>query len=253
MLSQIQAYLRKAASLDRITEQIGPFLATVSPDTENPYLNYAIPDDNAVPTPADVAGLIAFYQAHKRIPRLEYSTKLAPAVEAALVAGGFSVEMFSPLMVYPTGHINKTPIPADIELLVPQSAEEILGMSIAQSEAFGGTEPPSPSDVDIAKQQAFLDAGGLSVFAREISTGQPAGGGLCTIPFDHTTELAGIGVRPAYRRRGIGGAMTAWLAQKANEAGTHSVFLMAAGVDEARIYARAGFEQMGYILHISRK
>jgi hypothetical protein len=87
MLSHIQAYLRKAASRDRITERIGPFLATVSPDTENPYLNYAIPDDGAAPTPDDVQELIAFYRAHNRIPRLEYSRELAPAVEAALCAG----------------------------------------------------------------------------------------------------------------------------------------------------------------------
>ena len=250
MLSPIQAYLRKAASLDRIVEPIGPFLATISPDTENLYLNYAIPDDGAAPTPSDVEALIAFYEGHKRTPRLEYSADLAPAVEAALVAGGFSVEMLSPLMVYPPNHRSETPIPAGIELLLPQSDEEILGMLAAQSEAFGGTEPPLQAD--IAKQRAFLNDGGLSVFAREIGTHESAGGGVCTIPFDHTTELAGIGVRPAFRRRGIAGAMTAWLAQKAIGAGTHTVFLMAAGEDEARIYGRTGFKQIGNMLHISR-
>ena len=252
MLSPIQAYLRKAASLGRIAEHIGPFLATVSPDTENLYLNYAIPDDGAVPTPSDVEALIAFYERHKRRPRLEYSSTLAPAVEAALVAGGFSVEMLSPLMVYPPAHINEIPTPAGIELLIPQSEEELHGMSVAQAEAYGESPGPRTQDV-VEKQRAFLDAGGLSVFAREISSGEPAGGGVCTIPFDHTTELAGIGVRPSFRRRGIAGAMTAWLAQKAIEAGTRTVFLMAAGEAEARIYARAGFEQIGNMLHISRQ
>jgi GNAT superfamily N-acetyltransferase len=252
MLSAIQAYLRKAASLDRIVEHIGPFLATVSPDTENLYANYAIPDDGATPTPADVEALIAFYESHNRTPRLEYSAQLAPAVEAALVAGGFRVEMFSPLMVYPPGHISETPIPAGFELLIPQSEEELQGMSDAQAEAYGGTSAPLSHDA-VEKQRKFLNDGGLSVYAREVETGEPAGGGVCTIPFDHTTELAGIGVRPAFRRRGIAGAMTAWLAQKANAAGTNNVFLMAAGEAEARIYARTGFEQIGHMLHISRK
>jgi GNAT superfamily N-acetyltransferase len=252
MLSAIQAYLRKAASLGRIVEQIGPFLATVSTDTENLYLNYAIPDDGAAPTAEDVRGLIAFYEGHKRTPRLEYSADLAPAVEAALVAEGFKVEMHSPLMVYPAGHINETPIPAGIELLIPQSEEELQGMFAAQAEAYGGT-PAALSQDAVEKQRKFLNDGGLSVFAREIGTHEPAGGGVCTIPFDHTTELAGIGVRPAFRRRGIAGAMTAWLAQKANEAGTNNVFLMAAGEAEARIYGRTGFEQIGNMLHISRQ
>jgi GNAT superfamily N-acetyltransferase len=252
MLSPIQAYLRKAASLDRIAEHIGPFLATVSPDTENLYLNYAIPDDGAEPTPSDVKALIAFYEQHQRTPRLEYSSTLAPAVEAALVAQGFTVEMLSPLMVYPSGHVSGIPIPAGIELLIPQSNEELQGMSDAQAEAYGGTPSPLAQDA-VEKQRKFLNDGGLSVFAREIGTHEAAGGGVCTIPFDHTTELAGIGVRPTFRRRGIAGAMTAWLAQKANEAGTSHVFLMAAGEAEARIYQRAGFEQIGNMLHISRK
>src|SRR5689334_7834611 len=111
MLSAIQAYLRKAASLDRIAEYIGPFLATVSPDSDNLYFNYAIPDDGAAPTAEDVRALIAFYEAHNRTPRLEYSSTLAPAVEAALLAQGFTVEVLAPLMVYPAGHVNETPIP----------------------------------------------------------------------------------------------------------------------------------------------
>ncbi|MEO8609296.1 MAG: GNAT family N-acetyltransferase [Chloroflexota bacterium] len=252
MLSAIQAYLRKAASLDRIVEHVGPFLATISPDTDNPYMNYAIPDDGVTPTASDVEGLIALYESHKRTPRLEYSTELAPTVEAALLAGGFSVEMFSPLMVYPPGHVCNMPIPAGIELLLPQSDEEIQGMFAAQDEAYGGT-PTQRDQSALEKHLTFLKDGGLSVLAWEISSGEPTGGGVCTMPFDHTTELAGIGVRPAFRRRGIAGAMTAWLAQKANAAGTRHVFLMAAGVDEARIYARAGFEQIGNMLHISRK
>ena len=51
---RIQSYLRVAAPRWRDHMPIGPFLATFSRDTDNRYLNYAIPDDGAEPSPADV-------------------------------------------------------------------------------------------------------------------------------------------------------------------------------------------------------
>lgn len=39
---RIQQYLRGAASRFRDTERIGPFLATFTPDSENPYISYAL-------------------------------------------------------------------------------------------------------------------------------------------------------------------------------------------------------------------
>ena len=42
---RIQDALRHHAPRGRDTEQIGPFLATFTRDTTNPYLNYAIPDE----------------------------------------------------------------------------------------------------------------------------------------------------------------------------------------------------------------
>ncbi|MEG3975323.1 hypothetical protein QT970_11950 [Microcoleus sp. herbarium8] len=58
MESRIQSYLRFAASQQRDTERIGPFLATFSRHSANPYLNYAIPDDGAAPSLADVNALL---------------------------------------------------------------------------------------------------------------------------------------------------------------------------------------------------
>ncbi len=41
MDSRIQSYLRKAVSQPRDTEQIGPFRASFSRHSTNPFLNYA--------------------------------------------------------------------------------------------------------------------------------------------------------------------------------------------------------------------
>ena len=90
------------------------------------------------------------------------------------------------------------------------------------------------------------------MLARDIQTGAPAGGGLCTGPHAGATELTSVGVREPYRRRGIAEAMTRWLAREMRARGNDYVFLMADGPSEERIYTRAGFETISDILHISR-
>ncbi len=248
MFPQIQSYLRKSASRDRDTEQVGTFLATFTHDNANPYLNYAIPNDGAVPMPDEVEALIAAYRRHERKTRLEYIAELAPQVEPALLAQGFTVEGRLPLMIYTPDDAPTVRQVKGIELIAPQSDSEILDTLRAQHEAYG---EPAPTEAIIPRWRKFLAAGGIMVFARDIATGAPAGGGVCDAPFGQTTELAGIGVREAYRRRGIAAAMTAWLAAQARAAGTTTVFLMAAGEAEARIYERVGFTDIGQVLHIA--
>src|SRR5947208_16379382 len=95
---RIQDALRHQAPRGRDTERIGPFLATFTRETDNPYLNYAIPDESGVASPADVESLIAAYRARERKPRLEYIPSTAPQIEQALLAAGFEVEGRLPLM-----------------------------------------------------------------------------------------------------------------------------------------------------------
>jgi ribosomal protein S18 acetylase RimI-like enzyme len=248
MDAHIQLYLRAAASRTRDTEQIGPFWATFSRSSDNPFLNYAIPDGGATPSPADVAALIDAYRRRGRRPRLEYLPGLAPAVEAALVAAGFSVEGRLPLMICPPGAERDLPIPDGIELIAPGSDAELRAMIAAQHEAYGD---PAPTSGEVERRKAHLAAGGIAVLAREVATGEAAGAGICDVPIDHTSELAGVGVRARFRRRGIAGALTAWLARRAFAAGVTTLFLMAAREEEARIYARVGFSTTSEILHIS--
>jgi ribosomal protein S18 acetylase RimI-like enzyme len=248
MDSHIQAYIRVAASSGRDTERIGPFLATFSRRGDNPYLSYAIPDDGAIPSPDEVAALIAAYRRRGRTPRLEYLPSMAPAVEAALLAAGFVVEGRLPLMVCPPGAQRDMPTPTGIELLAPRTDDELLAMIAAQNEAYG---EPAPTQADVAGPRANLDAGGIAILARDAATGEAAGGGICTAPASGATEIAGIGVRSAFRRRGIAGAMTARLVREAFAAGITTVFLTPGHDEERRIYERAGFVTTSEILHIS--
>ena len=245
---EIHAYLRSSVR-SREREQIGPFLATFSPHSDNPFLNYAIPDDDANPSPDDVTALIAAYRRRGRKPRLEYLPGAAPNVEGALLAGGFTVEGRLPLMTCMAGQERDVPAPPGIELLVATEEPELFAALAVQDEAYGEPGPLTPAEME--RVRGSVEAGSIYVLARDAATGEPAGAGLCAIPHGGIAEIAAIGVRPAFRRRGIAAALAARLAREASAAGVTRPFLMAEGAAEERIHARAGFVTTSEMLHIS--
>ena len=249
MESRIQSYLRVAASHQRHTEQIGSFLATFSRANDNPFLNYAIPDDNATPSSAEVTALIVAYEKRSLKPRLEYVTQLAPAVKKTPIDAGFRVEGNLPLMTCTPKSAQILLIPPGVEVIKPVSDDDLLATVAVQNESYGA---PPPDSTAISQIRNSLEAGGIAVLARIKATGEPVGAGVCTVPSNQTTEIAGIGVRAAFRRQGIAGALTTRLVQEAFAVNISVPFLMAAQEAEARIYARAGFSVVGEILHISR-
>ncbi len=246
-MSALQSHMRRAAAAGRLTEQVGPFLATFSPDSANPYLNYAIPDDGARPSSSDVDALTEAYAQRDLLPRVEFMAEIAPAAEQALLVAGWSVERRIPVMLCPPGSAVATPVPAGVELLVPGTDEEIRGMLVAQYEAFG--EPADIPDTEVAKTRERVRAGGFAVLATV--AGEPAGGGVAETIVDGTTEVAGIAVREAYRRRGIGAAVTAFLTAAVHDAGARTVFLTPAGVPQQRMYARVGYAPAGGMVHLT--
>ena len=139
-------------------------------------------------------------------------------------------------------------VPAGIEHVAPTTEEEFVGVAQVQWEAYGERDPLPERAIEGLRRTA--ERGGLVVLARAAKTSAPAGGGLCVPPYNRVTELTSIAVGEAFRRRGIAAALAGWLAQAALDRGL-SVFLMAAGPDEARIYTRAGFVEQGEVLHIS--
>lgn len=249
-LPLLQSHMRRAAASGRTTERIGPFLATFSRDSANPYLNYAIPDDGARPAPSEVDSLTAAYRGRELLPRLEFLVDTAPDLEAVLVAAGYSVERRIPVMLCPPGSVAVPPAPDGIELVVPESDDEIADLLRAQYTAFG--EQPLMSDVDVVNTRERVGAGGFAVLARDAGTGEPAGGGSAEAVVDGTTEVAGIGVLEPFRRRGVGASITAFLTAAVHEAGAHTVFLTPAGVAEQRIYARVGYRPAGDMVHLRR-
>jgi ribosomal protein S18 acetylase RimI-like enzyme len=245
----LQSHIRRAAASGRATERIGPFLATFSPHSTNPYLNYAVPDDGARPTRADVDALTTAYRERDLLPRLEFLAATAPDAEPVLRAAGYLVERRIPVMLCPPGALVVPPPPRGIELVVPESDADFTGMLTAQHEAFGDTSEADSAAVDGAR--AWLGGGGSSVYARDTATGEPAGGGAAEAVAHGASEIAGIGVRVPYRGRGAGSAITAWLTAAVHDRGAHTVFLTPAGPAEQRLYAGVGYQARDDMLHLS--
>jgi predicted GNAT family acetyltransferase len=245
---RLQQYVRITAAIGRDTERVGPFLATFDPHDDLKYLSYAIPDDDARPTPDDVAALIAAYGRHERLPRLEFLPSVAPAAEAALLAGGLQVEARLPVMTCDADTVVDLAPDDGIALDRPVTEDDVHGMLAAQMRAFG--EPP-PDDDAVARAFERLGDGALRVLARDTATGTIVGGGVATTPAGATSEIAGIGVDAAYRRRGIAGAITARLARELFDAGVTTVFLTPGHDGAHRVYARAGFADTTEMVHLS--
>ena len=251
---RIQQYLRGAAARGRDVERVGPFLATFDVRDAMPYVNYAIPDDGATPTAADVAALIDAYRQRDRLPRLEYLPVAAPDVEAALVAGGFVTEALLPGMVCGPSGLIALPVPDGIAFAAPASDEDWHAMEAAQHVAFGVEPPPATASERAeaaARARERLAGGGLALLARDVETGAVVGGGVATGPSDGVTEIAGIGVLETHRRRGVAGALTAALAGAAFAAGVEIAWLTPGDAGAHRVYARAGFADATTILHVS--
>jgi ribosomal protein S18 acetylase RimI-like enzyme len=240
----VQAYLRARA---RGGPRVGPFSLLLSPGDRGLYGNYAIPDDGALPSLADVAALEEAFRACKRTPRLEYVPAAAPAVETALAAAGFAVELRPPLMTCRAGAaVPPTPAPDGVALAFATEPDALAEAAAVEAEAFGGEAAESQWLAGLPGR------GGFVLVARDLAAGAVVGVGAALRPIEGVTEVVGIGVRPAFRRRGVAQAITASLAEHVLANGCTLAFLSAAGEAQSAIYARAGFVRRAPMLFISK-
>jgi len=247
---RIQSYLRASLSAGRETARIGSFLASSDLTSANIYRNYAVPNDGANPEPSEISALVGWYEQRSRVARLEYLPSAAPKVEQVLVLCGFSAEGRLPVMICKMETGKQFRRPEAIEILTAQDDVTLRAAAHAQNEAYGEA---NTTEADVARLRRTVQSGGMVLLARDLHTGEPAGAGLYSAPLGGVTEIAAIGVRPRFRRRGIAGALTSQLNQAAIESGIQIPFLMAAHPAEERLYARAGFVTCSEILHISKE
>jgi ribosomal protein S18 acetylase RimI-like enzyme len=241
---RIQNYLRATIARSENHLRVGPFLAGFDAGSDNPYRNYAVPDDGARPSTAEVEALCAAFAERSRRPRLEYIAETAPEVEKALLTAGFAAEKRYHILVCTPDLLRNADV-AGIEISLASNDRDIVDAADVGAEAYDDEVYPDPL-------RGLVAQGGVLAIARDPANGLAVGAGVATPAHEGVGEVAGIGVRVAYRRRGIAGALTASVTREAFARGINLTWLTPGSDDAERIYARAGFVRASEQLHISK-
>ncbi|XVS65885.1 GNAT family N-acetyltransferase [Actinosynnema sp. CA-299493] len=244
MLTRIQTALRDAIRAD--AERVGPFLVRFDAHGDSSFLNYAVPDEGAAPTRGDVDALVAAFRSRARTPRLEY-LRPSPVVDAALEAAGFTVDHLLPVMAI--DDLVAPPSPAGLAIEAVTSDDDLFAVSVVQNTAFGVAGPVGAEDV--ARQRSLLRDDGVIVLAR--LAGEPAGAGAFTAPRHGLSQVAGIAVPVALRRRGIASAVCADLTARVFDAGCTPFLETEPDGKVTRLYGALGYRTIGESASISLK
>jgi ribosomal protein S18 acetylase RimI-like enzyme len=234
MHDRIQHYFHTRLAAEREPIAAGAFTLYRHPTEDHPFLNYAIPNLTHPPAePDDGSALVAAARKRGLIPRIESVQPCAPWVRDL---PGFTVEDELRLMA------SEAPVAlrseAQIEV-VRKGSPHVAGLMRAQMAAF---EESPPSDEQIARWD------GRAVAA--LVDGEVVGAAAWTQVFDGMTEIAGIAVIEAYRRRGIAGALTAEATRQGFLEGASLAVLVPGHEGAARVYERAGFADASRMIHV---
>ena len=177
-----------------------------------------------------------------------------PSLRAAAVAAGFAVDDY-PLLVLDGDPVERqsprgrTPPRAGRRGARVRAAAIHVGFDQDDTE----TGPASVAERDAKLAELLPGLGHLSTIlgsGRSVLYGAfdpelGAVGGGSHNPRGEVTEIVGVGVLPAQRRRGIAGHLTWALAHDAASSGVTTVFMSAGSDDVARIYEGVGFRRVG--------
>ena len=254
LLSRIDAYYDTAPRATARVEEYGSLVLFLA---ERGWPFYARPGLNrsTEPTVDEIREVLA-RQSELNVPlAVEWVHDTAPSLAESARAAGMTV--------------HECPLLALGSLVEPRPAEgrvRLMGAEdddlIAVQAAIGvGFDTPGTAvaDAGVAERDgaaALADAERLDFTRDMIRAGRsvlvgafvdgigPVGGGSHN-PRGQVSEIVGVGVLPAFRRRGLAGAVAQRLARQTLDSGVTTVFCGAESIDVARVYERVGFRRIG--------
>jgi N-acetylglutamate synthase-like GNAT family acetyltransferase len=257
VLAEIERYYDAVPRSSARVEQIGSLTLFIG--TGPGWGFYARPTLGVSLVVADEVELVRARQRALGIPEtFEWVAETTPSMLAAVSATDLAVVQY-PLMMLGDHVVSTTPPGAGVEVRLARLADDFGLLAAVGPLAFGapGTAvgPAGVAEVralaartDPARARAEFNRErvrqGLTVMAVGFADGVPVGVGVHQ-PVGLVTEVAGVGVVPAFRRSGIGSALTSVLVADALGRGIRTVFLSAGDETIARVYARLGFERVG--------
>ena len=186
---------------------------------------------------------------------LEWVHEVTPSLADTARRAGLRVQL-QPLMAHddPEGFAER---PESVRLAAPD--DDLALLTAAQDVGFGhagtavGTAGREQLEAAARRQRPeaieFLAErvrSGKTLYAAAWVDGIPVCVGAHQ-PVGNVTEVVGVATLPAYRRRGLGAAVTAALVADALDRGVRTVFLSAADDDVARMYGSVGFRRVGSV------
>jgi ribosomal protein S18 acetylase RimI-like enzyme len=242
-------------------ETVGPFTLFVA-HADRGFGYYARPrvDGAFVPTVEDARRLLTRQRELDVPPTIEWVDEIVPTLDRVAVEAGYDVRRY-PLMALDVDVLGST---RRARLVEPDEEELLVETRAAISVAFehdgtargdAGTQArdrarESRHAVLSDGLRADLRAGHFLVAAAFPAADSSAGsvGGGTLMPTEQAAEIAGVGILPAYRRRGLAADVARVLCRESRRRGVEIVFCSADSDDVARVYARVGFRRVGTAL-----
>jgi ribosomal protein S18 acetylase RimI-like enzyme len=253
IVSRLQTYLRSKALYDgREWVRIPPFTLFFNPNVDHAYEGVAIPDEfqPIMGYPAEVVeSLCEAFEARARVPFVRFLDAFAPGLPISLHLSGKGFRETSRLPVLacvPERLVHPPDVPGLTYVTVSNVSplDDVKDSLDVNSRGFD----PEPTRAEDRTAEKFR--GGLVdsfAFIARIE-GSPVAAGMFTEIHDGMTELVGITTLEAYRGKGIGAALTAYMTRTAFESGVEIAFLIAATGDAQRVYQRIGYRVVANLL-----
>jgi FR47-like protein len=257
LLADIDTYCDTAPRATARVEEHGSLTLFVA---EQGWPFYARPGlaRDTEPTTGEIHAVLA-RQLALGVPReLEWIHETAPSLAATARIAGLTVHEY-PLLVL--GSLVEPP-PVDGEVRLMHADDPALGIVNAALDVAFGTPGTAAGEAGVAKRDEAVDkpeaAGRLAFTMDALRTGRTvrvgafvgdagAVGGGSHNPRGAVSEIRGVGTLPAFRRRGLAGAVTHLLSCLALNSGVTTVFCGAESIAVARIYEQVGFRRIGTI------
>jgi ribosomal protein S18 acetylase RimI-like enzyme len=252
LLTRLETYYDAVPRSRCTTEEVGPFTLFIAKFGWPYYARPRLGDETSASV--DDVRRVLDRQRELEVPQsFEWVEETTPGLEAVALEAGLRVAR-CPLLVLegePRGEAGTA------RMLGPNESRDLALSRAAISVGFEtggtatGTEGIEARDAALGtgfsvvndETERRLGAGEIraaACYASDQPLIGPVGGGSHS-PVGEVTEIAGVGVLPAFRRRGLAAAVTYVLARDALDHGVSTVFCSAQSEDVARIYRGVGF------------